>query len=187
MKHFLLPPVFVALSTVVALAECPAPPNHSGALANLINDANSAETEAQGKAISSQMWELWADAPDAAAQAILDRGMGRRSAFDLLGAIADFDTLVAYCPDYAEGYNQRAFANFLQGNFARAEVDLRKAIELSPNHVAARAGLALTYMQMDRVDEARAALEAALKLNPWLSERHLIGKGGPLAPKGQDI
>ena len=38
-----------------------------------------------------------------------------------------------------------------------------------------------------RTDEARAALQAALALNPWLNERHLAAPGGPLAPVGTDL
>jgi hypothetical protein len=30
-------------------------------------------------------------------------------------------------------------------------------------------------------------LKAALENNPWLSERALMEKGGPLAPPGEDI
>ena len=175
------------LTGATAWADCPAAPDHTEALADLISQVRAAKNETQGRAFSARMWQLWADAPDEIAQAVLDRGMGRRESFDLLGAISDFDALIEYCPDYAEGYNQRAFANFLQGNFAPAVGDLQKAIELSPNHIAARAGLALTYMQLGDLELARAELLTAVELNPWLSERRLLEKGGPLALKGQDI
>lgn len=169
------------------MAQCPPAPDHTIAIAGLISQARAADTEMQGREFGAQMWVLWAKAPNEQAQAILNRGMSKRRAFDMLGAIADFDVLVGYCPDYAEGYNQRAFANFLQGKFEPAVVDLVKAIELSPNHVAARAGLALTYMELGQLDAAREELLRALDLNPWLSERHLLSKGGRLAPKGEDI
>ena len=170
-----------------AIAECPPSPDHTIAIAGLISQARAADTEREGREFGAQMWVLWAKAPNEQAQTILNRGMGKRRAFDMLGAIADFDVLVDYCPDYAEGYNQRAFANFLQGKYAIAVGDLVKAIELSPNHVAARAGLALTYMELGQLDAARAELLLALELNPWLSERRLLDKGGRLAPKVEDI
>jgi tetratricopeptide (TPR) repeat protein len=133
------------------------------------------------------MWELWADAPDEVAQEMLDSGMRKRANFDLLGAIADFDRLVSYCPDYAEGYNQRAFALFIARDYARALPDLERAVGLSPDHTGARSGLALTLMQLGRLDEARAALRQALDRNPWLTERHLMEGDGPLAEPGEDI
>lgn len=139
------------------------------------------------RVISNQMWELWTDAPDEAAQELLDRGMQARSSFDFLGALEAFDRLVAYCPDYAEGYNQRAFVNYLREDFAAALVDLNLTIERSPQHVGALSGKALSLLALGRTDEARTALNAALALNPWLSERQLAGPGGPLAPIGQDL
>ena len=170
-----------------AAAACPPAPDHAAALDELVAQANAAETEHAGREIGNRMWELWADAPDEQAQAILDRGMAMRESYNYEGARQEFERLVTYCPDYAEGYNQRAFIAFLTGRFDAAVPDLERALDLSPGHVAARAGLALTYMQLGDLAAARRELEAALKLNPWLSERHLLAKGAPLAPKGEDI
>ena len=101
--------------------------------------------------------------------------------------IRDFDKLVEYCPNYAEGFNQRAYVQFLRGEYAGALVDLDAALALLPNHVAAQSGRALTLMQMGRLKEARAQMLEALNNNPWLSERALIAKGAPLGPIGEDI
>ena len=177
----------VALAGLQAAADCPPAPDHGAALDGLYREVQEATTEADARAITGQMWELWTDAPDEAAQAVLDAGMEGRQSYDYAGALAEFDRLVAYCPHYAEGYNQRAFVNFLRQDFAAALVDLDRALDLSPRHVAALSGRVLTLLGLGRVDEARADLSAALALNPWLPERGLAAKGGPLAPKGQDI
>lgn len=187
MKATFLCTVSLILAPLLVAADCPAAPDHSAAFAELTAKANAAQTEADGRVVSGLMWELWADAPDDVAQEILDRGMRRLRNSDFVGAVEDFDRLVAYCPAYAEGYNQRAFARFLQGDFPVALEDLEVTLELSPNHVAARAGLALTYMQLGEIPQARTHLRTALDLNPWLSERHLLAKGGQLAPDGEDI
>lgn len=165
---------------------CPAAPDHSAPLARLLRQVQQADNEMQAREIANQMWEFWADAPDGRAQEILNRGMTRRAAFDFLGALADFDQLVDYCPDYAEGYNQRAFVHYLRRDFAAALQDLDRALELSPRHVAALSGRALSLYGLSRLDEAREALAAALALNPWLPERYLAAPGGPLAPHGGD-
>ncbi len=161
---------------------CPLPPDHSDSIEGLIEQVQQAEDEATALQIFNQMWMFWADAPNEQAQAVLDRGMSRRSGYDLAGALEDFDTLTDYCPTYAEGYNQRAFVHFLRQDFAAALIDLDRALELSPQHVAAMSGRALSLFGLSRTDEARAALEAALALNPWLPERGLAAPGGPLAP-----
>ncbi|ATF18770.1 tetratricopeptide repeat protein [Phaeobacter gallaeciensis] len=163
---------------------CPAAPDHQEAVDQLIRKVQEARDEASAQQISNQFWQYWADAPNAQAQALLDRGMTRRSAFDFLGALEAFDRLVAYCPEYAEGYNQRAFVHYLRRDFGAALMDLDRALALSPRHVAAMSGRALSLYGLSRLGEARVALEQALSLNPWLPERHLVAPGGPLAPEG---
>ncbi len=161
---------------------CPSAPDHSEALADLLRQAQEAPNEYQARLITNDMWALWADAPDEAAQEVLDRGMRKRRAFDLLGAAADFDRLIAYCPEYAEGYNQRAFVRFIQQDYARALDDLDRALALSPTHVAALAGKAMTLIGLGRMEEGQAVLRQALELNPWLPERRLL-----LDPPGEEL
>lgn len=170
-----------------AFAVCPAPQDIASDLTALIVDANDAETEQAGREISAQMWQLWLKAPDEVAQEALDSGMRARANYDFLGSVEAFTRLVEYCPDYAEGFNQRAFVLFLQQNFELALVDLDKALVLSPRHVGAQSGRALTLLNLGRLEEARAQLLEALQNNPWLSERFLLEKGGTLAVRGEDI
>ncbi|MEL6806965.1 MAG: tetratricopeptide repeat protein [Pseudomonadota bacterium] len=178
----------LALLSAPAWADtCPPPPDNSAALSALIEQIREAPNEGAARPISGQMWELWLMAPDEAAQEVLDEGMRQRSSYDFAGSLASFDRLVAYCPDYAEGYNQRAFSHFLTENFDAALVDLDAALRLSPDHVGAQSGRALTLMNLGRLEEARAQMLAALENNPWLSERALLAKGAPLGPVGEDI
>ncbi|WP_204113608.1 tetratricopeptide repeat protein [Shimia biformata] len=178
----------IALMTSPALAEtCPPAPDHDAAIADLIEQVQQAETEADARLISNQMWEYWADAPDESAQALLDAGMQRRASYDLLNAIESFDRLIAYCPEYAEGYNQRAFANFIRQDYAAALPDLNRAIELSPTHIAAIAGRAMTYMVLGQDAKAQDDLARALELNPWLPERRFLSSPRTLVPMGKDL
>ena len=163
-------------------AECPAAPDHSEALSALLSEVQEAPNEMVGRQISNRMWEFWTDAPDEPAQELLDEGMAARGSYDFLRATQAFDRLIDYCPDYAEGYNQRAFVHFLREDFAAALPDLDRALALSPQHVAAMAGKALTLMGLGRTDEAQEVLRDAVALNPWLAERHLIAE-----PPGEEL
>ncbi|MEL7462256.1 MAG: tetratricopeptide repeat protein, partial [Pseudomonadota bacterium] len=87
---------------------------------------------------------------------------------------AALNRLVDYCPDYAEGYNQRAFAAFLQADYDAALADLDLALDRSPTHLGALSGKALTLMGMGRNDIAQDVLREALALNPWLPERRFL-------------
>jgi tetratricopeptide (TPR) repeat protein len=155
-------------------AECPPAPDHADALTGLIERVQAAPDERSARIISNEMWELWADAPDQRAQELLDEGMSRREAYDFKGAVVAFDALVDYCPDYAEGYNQRAFVNFIRQDYEGALPDLERALALSPRHIAAITGQALTLAALDRKAEAALVLREALEMNPWLGERALL-------------
>ena len=156
------------------LATCPAPPDIAAAQAKIFLDAKAARTHAEGRTISPRLWELWLQAPDDTAQEMLDSGMGALRVSDFVTALDHLDRLVAYCPDYAEGYNQRAFVNYLNQNFAAVLSDLDLALERQPQHVGALSGKALTLMGLGREEEAQIVLREAVMLNPWISEASLL-------------
>ena len=166
--------LFTLLSGPVLAETCPAPPDHDVAIARLIEQVRAAPDEAAASLLNEEMWKLWTEAPDEPAQALLDAGMRRRANYDFLGAITEFDRLVAYCPDYAEGYNQRAFVNFLRQDYEAALIDLDLALDLSPTHLGALTGKALTLLNMGRIEDGQDVLRRALGLNPWLPERALL-------------
>ena len=168
--------VLLCLGSGPAVAgDCPAPTDTSEQIGALLEEVGRASNEMSARLLTNRMWEIWATAPDEAAQELLDHGMEARRSYNLTEALSAFDRLIAYCPDYAEGYNQRAFVNFMREDYAPALTDLDRAIALSPDHVAAAAGRALTLLGMGRIAEGQAALRAVLKRHPWLPERaHLI-------------
>lgn len=166
--------LIAALAPNIALATCPPVPDRTSRHIELLDLLASAQNETQAREWSNELWGIWATAPDAAAQEILRRGMERRAAYDFKGALEDFDTLVDYCPDYAEGYNQRAFVNFIRQNYEASLEDLELALQITPDHIGALSGKALTLMQMGRQREGQIILRQALLLNPWLPERHRV-------------
>ncbi|WP_371157477.1 hypothetical protein [Jannaschia sp. 2305UL9-9] len=179
--------VAATLTTGAAIAQCPEGPDIEARLDILLDEVRAAPSEREARLIGQRLWSLWATAPDAHAQDLLDEGMARRAAFDLRGALIAFDALVAYCPDYAEGYNQRAFANFIRSDFEAALPDLDRAIALQPRHVAALAGRGLTLISLGRVAEGQAAIRDALVFNPWLTERRFLTLPTHAAPDGTEL
>lgn len=165
--------VILAFGPVSAFA-CPAVPDRSDEVARLLTEVQHAKSEAEARIVTNQLWEIWATAPDETAQGYLDRGMSYRSEYNFYAATQVFTKLIEYCPDYAEGYNQLAFVRFLEGNYAEALPDLEAAIARDPTHVAAIAGQALTLFGLGRMKAGRTVLRQALRLNPWLPERHML-------------
>lgn len=176
-------PLTIALFATPAVAACPASPDISGPIDALISQVQAAPDGAAARALSQQMWTHWTKAPDARAQALLDDGMARRERFDLAGAVTALDALVDYCPEFAEGYNQRAFAHFIGKDFEAALPDLERALTLQPRHIPAMTGKGLTLIAMGRIREGQAEIRKALAFNPWLSERAYLA----LEPETTDL
>ncbi|MEB8388253.1 tetratricopeptide repeat protein [Rhodobacteraceae bacterium KMM 6894] len=174
MKHALVSLAFALAASSATSQTCPPAPDHADAISSLIQSLQEAKDSSAAHMISNQMWSYWADAPDAYAQELLDEAISRRTSYDYDGAMLAIEGLIAHCPDYAEGYNQRAFVNFLRGDYDAALPDLERAVQISPRHIAAMTGQAMTLMALKRNAEAALTLRAALALNPWLSERSLL-------------
>lgn len=167
-------PLVLPLLAAPAWADCPAAPDVSVPTEAIYTRLADAPGPAAARFIAVELWSHWTKAPDDRAQALLDEGMERRAAMDYAGARVALDALVAYCPAYAEGWNQRAFVAFLTRNHEAALADLDRALDLNPRHMAALSGRGLTLIALDRIAEGQADIRAALEMNPWLAERRFL-------------
>ena len=178
--RFLIPLLF---SAQIAVADgCPVAPDHEAALDTLYEQVQAAPNEMAARTLSNQMWQLWVEAPDEPSQMMLDEGMRAIRVGDYLRATNRLNTLVSYCPFYAEGYNQRAFVSYLRRDFEAVLPDIDQALALNPRHTGALTGKALTLIALGRTEEAQIVLRQAVDLNPWLSERGLLTN-----PEGEDL
>jgi len=82
-------------------------------------------------------------------------------------AVNSASRLVARAPKYAEAYNQRAIALFIQGRFADSAEDCQRVLKLNPYHVGAISGLAQCQIQLNQLHEAPQTLRRAAKLQPY--------------------
>ena len=171
-----------ALLAAPAFAECPANPDIASQEAALYARIQALPSGLGVAPLNSELWTLWTMAPDDAAQEMLDDGMEAMRLGDFGYATLRLEELIAYCPNYAEGYNQLAFVHYLNLRFEPALERLKEAEIRSPNHTGVLTGMALTLIGMGREDEAQDPLKRAVALNPWLSERALL-----VEPPGQDL
>lgn len=153
---------------------CPPLADSEAERAETYRDLRIARDETDARILSDTLWRIWLTAPDARAQSLLDEAMQLRRYADFDGSVALLDTLVEYCPEYAEGYNQRAFSFFLRRDFDAALVDLNATLAIDPRHLGAMTGKALTEIGLGDDEAAQQSLREALRLNPWLAERQLL-------------
>lgn len=170
----------LSLSQSAYADDCPTVPDYMAEKNRLHSELLRTQTEMDSRIVSDQLWIIWTIAPDEMSQQMLDRGREHIRVADYEQAEETFDDLVKYCPHYAEGWNQRAFVHYLRQNYDASLDDIAVVLDLEPRHFGALAGRATVLISMGRPEIGHIALRAALKINPWLSERHLL-------PIGEDI
>ncbi|MEL6423135.1 MAG: tetratricopeptide repeat protein [Pseudomonadota bacterium] len=77
------------------------------------------------------------------------------------------DAVVGLRPEYAEGWNRRAFVHFSNKDYERAFADLRRVVIIDPKHFKAIGGLAVILREWGRDKAALAAFRKALEVNPF--------------------
>jgi tetratricopeptide (TPR) repeat protein len=77
------------------------------------------------------------------------------------------DAVTELAPDYAEGWNQRAYVEYMDNNYDAAVGDLRRALALEPNHFKALEGLARILRETGQKKAALQAYKQILKINPF--------------------
>ena len=120
------------------------------------------------------IWTYWHTAPDAQAQEWLDEGLARIRYADYEKAKSVLGALVEYCPEYAEGHNQLAFAQFLAEEYDASAETLRTAMALEPRHFGAIAGMGLIAQARGNLGAAKIWIKKAVDVHPFLNERFIL-------------
>ncbi len=143
-------------------------PDPAEILDRLFGQLHATDNETSAKTIEQAIWRLWSRSGSPTCDALLGQAEKAINAKELGVAISILDTAVEIKPDFAEGWNRRATAYFLAGEFDKSLADIDKVLALEPRHFGALSGLgAIKREQGDK----RGALEAfrrALAVNPHL-------------------
>ena len=94
------------------------------------------------------------------------RGVERKRAGDLDGAIADYDAAIKITPNDFFAFNNRGNTWRDKGDFDRAIADYTEAIRLDAEYATPYINRGLLYERLKDVARARADFNAALKTPP---------------------
>ena len=101
------------------------------------------------------------------AQSCLERGDALSEARDYTAAIAAYNIAIELKPDFAEAYNNRGFAYYLNKDAEHAIADFTRAIELRPNYPKAYNSRGVVYMSNGYgSSKAIADFDRAIALKP---------------------
>ena len=150
--------------------------------AELFDKLKNAETQPEAILAEAAVWRFWLTPPSEAIGALMDQAMDRRRWYAFQEAREVLDQVVEQAPEYAEGWNQRAFVLFLQEKYDESLEDIERVLTLEPKHFGALSGKARILMRQGRMALGQKALRKAVAIHPWIQERAML-----LPNPGEDI
>ena len=112
------------------------------------------------------LWLLWSRSGEAAIDALMARGSDEMEAERLPDAIKTFSEVIRKKPDFAEGWNKRATAYYLAGDYERSLADCDEVLKRNPNHFGALSGAGQIHYALENYELALVWFRRALEVNP---------------------
>ncbi len=114
------------------------------------------------------VWVLWSRSGDPEVDRLLKSGIQRMEGGEMRQAVEIFTRVTERKPEFAEGWNKRATAYYLMGDFARSLKDCDEVIKRNPQHFGALSGYGMIYLRLGELEKALGYFERALEINPNL-------------------
>ena len=151
------------------------PADRAKLLDDLYAHLATAPDEEASKPFVESIERLWLSPGSDTITALMERamqGVGQKRndlALQLLSAVVDL------APDYAEGWNRRAYVFYTEGDYERALGDLRRVLALDSSHYKALDGLGQIMRQLDHKPQALKAYEKLQSVHPfWPNVQNVI-------------
>jgi len=121
------------------------------------------------RAVAEQaLWAVWSRSGDARVDELFSKGVAEMGEQRFPEAIATFTRIIELKPGFAEGWNKRATAYFLAGEFRRSLMDCDEVIKRNPQHFGVLSGYGQIYLRLDQPEKALEYFRRALAVNPNL-------------------
>lgn len=112
------------------------------------------------------LWEIWSRSGNQEIARLFEIGTHALSQGRWPDAIDTFTKIIERDPDFAEGWNKRATAYYLMGEYLKSLADCDEVMKRNPLHYGALSGYGMIYIQLDQPARALEYFERALAVNP---------------------
>jgi tetratricopeptide (TPR) repeat protein len=116
------------------------------------------------------LWEIWSRSGNQEITRLFETGTHALSEGRWPDAVAAFTKIIARDPDFAEGWNKRATAYYLMGEYQKSLADCDEVMKRNPLHYGALSGYGMIYIQLDQPARALEYFERALAVNPNMEQ-----------------
>lgn len=132
----------------------------------LFRELANAEYPETAQQLEREIWRAWLESGDEAVDEKLRAGIRAMQSGRMDAAIERFSKVVEMAPEFAEGWNKRATAYYLNDELAKSMLDIQKTLSLEPRHFGAISGMGLIFLQRGDERAALDAFEEVLKIHP---------------------
>ena len=137
-------------------------------LDDLFAQLRTATAPAEIEALQNGIWQLWLSTDDAALDKELEAGMRALQAGNHTLAIDHFTRIITSKPDFTEGWNKRATAYYLRGEYRASLADIAETLRREPRHFGALWGEAGILRQLGEPQRALRVLNRLAGICPHL-------------------
>lgn len=113
--------------------------------------------------------QVWSRSGDQVVDALLKQGIQQMDAGLMGQAVDTFTRIIDLRPEFAEGWNKRATAYFLMGQYEQSLRDCDEVMTRNPMHFGALSGYGMIYVKLGDLERALEYFERALAVNPNLT------------------
>ncbi|MCB5174852.1 tetratricopeptide repeat protein [Microvirga lenta] len=139
-------------------------------LVSLLKELARPEPARPVEEIEDQIWALWMSHEDRVAEETMGAAVEAMASGALKQARPLLDHLVIKHPDWAEAWNKRATLAYIETRDRDSLQDIQRTLELEPRHFGAVSGFGQICLRNGHLNEARAAFQIALSINPHLPD-----------------
>ncbi len=164
MKIAILALIGVLATPAIALAQTKAAPDP--ALDQLYERLGKAQSETEAGNIALQIQRIELKSGGDTTDLLMDRALTAMQAANTGKAIKILSAIIHLKPDYAEAWNKRATAYFMQKDYVRSIADIAETLRRNPREFGAWSGLGMMLVDMGDKKHAYEALKKALEINP---------------------
>lgn len=158
-------PALLSLALFAAAAPAVADQNDPR-LNDLFARLQKTDNRLEAETLEGMIWGIWYASNDAEVNRLMDQGERAMAAQDMRTAIGAFTKIIEIAPGFAEGWNRRATALYMIGEYEASRADVAKTLALEPRHFGALSGLGLINAAENKGEAAIEAWQHALEVNP---------------------
>jgi tetratricopeptide (TPR) repeat protein len=127
--------------------------------------------------IITQLLHLYSESGSDTADLLLRRARQAIGVENYSDALKILDSTIAFMPDWAEGWNARATARYLDDDYNGSMADIAQTLKREPRHIGALMGMGMILEAREKREDALKVYERVLEIAPhWKNAEEAADK-----------